>query len=178
MLKQFIVAIGLAGLLFACGAEPTAQSETETATETTEAKEATVTMESFGEEISADGAVSYDELQQKVEQNPADSLKVKFTGVVQEVCQVKGCWMTIASEEEGVEPIMVRFKDYGFFMPKDIAGSKVIMDGYVFTEETTVDELRHYAEDAGKPEEEIQAITEPKKETKFLASGVLLVKEQ
>jgi hypothetical protein len=85
--------------------------------------------------------------------------------------------MTIASDDPDAEPIMVRFKDYGFFMPKDIAGRKVIMDGYAFVEETPVDELRHYAEDAGKSQEEIEAITEPKKETKFLASGVLLLEE-
>ena len=42
-------------------------------------------------------------------------------------------------------------------------------------EETSVDELKHLAEDAGKSEAEIAKITEPKKEFKFLADGVVIV---
>jgi hypothetical protein len=38
-----------------------------------------------------------------------------------------------------------------------------------------VEELKHLAEDAGKSKEEIEAITEPKEELKFLATGVLLL---
>ena len=71
--------------------------------------------------------------------------------------------------------MFVKFKDYGFFMPKDIAGKRVVMDGYAFKEITPVDELRHYAEDEGKSPEEIAAIVEPKEELKFLAKGVLLL---
>ena len=49
------------------------------------------------------------------------------------------------------------------------------MDGFAFKEVTPVDELRHYAEDEGMSKEEIAAITEPKEELKFMASGVLLL---
>jgi hypothetical protein len=42
--------------------------------------------------------------------------------------------------------------------------------------ETSVDELKHYAEDAKKSKEEIDAITEPKKEIRLTANGVLVVK--
>jgi len=70
---------------------------------------------------------------------------------------------------------MVKFKDYGFFVPKDIAGQEVIMEGKAYREVTAVDELRHLAQDAGKPQEEIEKITEPKVELKFMASGVLLL---
>jgi hypothetical protein len=35
--------------------------------------------------------------------------------------------------------------------------------------------LRHYAEDAGKSKAEIAAITEPKREVSFEASGVLIL---
>ena len=43
-------------------------------------------------------------------------------------------------------------------MPKDIAGMEVILEGNAFVEQTSVDELRHYAEDEGKTAEEIEAI--------------------
>lgn len=40
---------------------------------------------------------------------------------------------------------------------------------------TTVDQLKHYAEDAGKPQAEIDAIIEPKKEVILDATGVLVL---
>jgi hypothetical protein len=85
--------------------------------------------------------------------------------------------MNIQPDNADNDAVMVRFKDYGFFVPKDIAGRRVLMNGYAFKELTPVDELRHYAEDAGKSAEEIAAITEPKAEIKFLASGVFLIAE-
>ena len=78
--------------------------------------------------------------------------------------------LSLDNEEE----TMVRFKDYGFFMPLDSKDRTVIVEGKAFVKETPVDELRHYAEDAGKSKEEIEKITEPKKEYAFEANGVLM----
>jgi hypothetical protein len=102
-----------------------------------------------------------------------DTLQTTLQGKVNEVCQAKGCWMTIATGNG--EEMMVKFKDYGFFMPKDISGREVVMHGMAYYQITPVDELRHYAEDAGKSAEEIAEITEPKKELRFLADGVKLL---
>ena len=82
--------------------------------------------------------------------------------------------MTIAAGSD--QTMMVKFKDYGFFMPKDISGREVVMNGKAYYQTTSVDELRHYAEDAGKSADEIAAITEPKRELRFLADGVQLLK--
>lgn len=101
-----------------------------------------------------------------------DSLSLKVTARVDEVCQMKGCWMRLNLEDG--RQVMVRFKDYGFFMPKDIAGKEVIVNGRAFIKETSVDEQRHYAEDAGKSENDIAAITKAKKSFAFEADGVLL----
>ena len=49
------------------------------------------------------------------------------------------------------------------------------MEGKAFREVTTVEELRHYAEDEGASQEEINAITEPTEELKFMANGVLVL---
>ena len=129
----------------------------------------------FGDKISEDKAISYEKLLKKMKKK--DSLEVKVVGTVESVCQMKGCWMTIISQKEGNPSMMVKFKDYGFFVPMDISGKKVVMNGYAYKEVTPVDELRHYAEDAGKSKEEIDAIKEPKKEFKFMASGVILLNE-
>jgi hypothetical protein len=69
---------------------------------------------------------------------------------------------------------MVRFKDYGFFMPLDSKGREVVLNGKAFVQETSVEELQHYAEDAGKTKEEIAQITTPKIEYTFEADGVLM----
>lgn len=129
----------------------------------------------FGDKISEDKAISYEKLLKKMKKK--DSLEIKVVGTVESVCQMKGCWMTIVSQTQDKPSMMVQFKDYGFFVPKDISGKKVIMSGYAYKEITAVDELRHYAEDAGKSKEEIAAITEPKNEFKFMASGVILLNE-
>jgi hypothetical protein len=78
----------------------------------------------------------------------------------------------------GGEEAMVKFKDYGFFIPKDIAGQEVIVDGVAFIEEVSVEDQRHFAEDAGKTTEEIAAITEPKRTLSFTSSGVLIPEKQ
>jgi hypothetical protein len=131
-------------------------------------------MSFYGEKISVDGAISYDELLQKLESS--DSLtNVKVSGTIDGVCQAKGCWMNIVSTtDKSKESMFVKFKDYGFFMPLDASGTTAIMEGKAYKEETSIDELRHYAEDEGKSAEEIAAITEPVTELKFMASGVIL----
>lgn len=128
----------------------------------------------FGEEITSENAMSLVNLMKEMEKT--DSMQVKVRGTVEDVCQKKGCWMNIVSADTD-DKMFVKFKDYGFFMPFDIAGREVIMDGYALKEITSVDELRHYAEDAGKTAAEIAAITEPEKSLKFMASGVILVDE-
>jgi len=106
-----------------------------------------------------------------------DSVNVIMRAKVSDVCQAKGCWMNIVDPSGATaDEIFVQFQDYGFFMPKDIAGREVIVQGKAYKQETTVEELKHYAEDAGKTAEEIAAITEPVMEKKFMATGVVLVK--
>ena len=125
----------------------------------------------FGEKITLDNAMEFDSFVSKMETQ--DSMNVKVTGIVESVCKKKGCWANIKSETTGKE-LFVKFKDYGFFLPLDCEGQKVTLEGVAFREVTSVDELRHYAEDEGASKEEIEAITEPKEELKIIASGAAL----
>ncbi len=100
---------------------------------------------------------------------------VTVEATVESVCQAKGCWMNLYEDGSEDKMFFVKFKDYGFFMPMDIAGRKVVVQGKAYKELTSVDELRHYAEDEGKTEEEVAAITEPVEEYKFMATGVRLL---
>ncbi len=159
----FIACLALG--LFACQSSPKG--------EVIASEDGVAKVVSFGEKIDQKNVISYDDMLTQF--GNSDSLKTKVMGTVEGVCQAKGCWMNIVSESPGKPSMFVKFKDYGFFMPKDISGKKVIMDGFAFKEVTPVDELRHYAEDEGMSKEEIAAITEPKEELKFMASGVLLL---
>jgi hypothetical protein len=124
----------------------------------------------YGAGTTADGSVPVADLEKKMVNNKFEG---KVTGKVVEVCQEKGCWMKI--EKPGGETLMVKFKDYGFFMPKDIVGKEVVLDGQAQVKETSVAQLQHYAKDAGKSKEEIEKIKKPKKEVQFVASGVLVL---
>ncbi len=72
-------------------------------------------------------------------------------------------------------PMKVRFRDYGFFVPKQgLEGKQVVMQGRAKKDVTSVAMLQHYAEDAGKSKEEIATITEPEMSWTFEADGVLI----
>lgn len=140
---------------------------------TTPASTNTLGHQYFGEKIDDQGIQNIQEVLSSLDSQ--DSVKVKVKGTVAEVCQMKGCWMNVKLDGSTTgEPLFVQFKDYGFFMPKDCSGQEVIMEGIAYKAITPVEELRHFAEDAGKSKAEIEAITTPKEEKKFLASGVIL----
>jgi hypothetical protein len=124
----------------------------------------------YGAGTTQSGAIAVAEINKNLKENKFEG---KVSGKVVDVCQEKGCWMKL--EKSNGETMMVKFKDYAFFMPKDIIGKEVVVDGEAAVKETSVKQLRHYAKDAGKPEEEIKKITEPKKELQFVAKGVLVL---
>ncbi len=129
--------------------------------------------ESFGEKITPDDALTQEEMLQKFQNmKPGDTVDVKFASNVNSVCKAKGCWMKL--DLNPTTQAMVKFKDYGFFVPMNAENSKAIVHGKAFVGEIPVEELRHYAEDAGESEEEIAAITEPETTYNFVADGVLL----
>lgn len=157
MLKKIIILLSLPFMVLACGPGQPATS---------------VANQQFGAPVSETGVITYDALLAKMTNN--ESMPTKVTGKVKEVCQVKGCWMTIVSDQPGQPEMRVTFKDYAFFMPKDIAGKTVVVDGIAVMELISVADQQHYASDAGKSKEEIEKITEPSRELTFEASGVLI----
>jgi len=69
-------------------------------------------------------------------------------------------------------PVRVTFKDYAFFVSEELVGKRVLAQGMMFEKTMSVSEARHYAQDAGMPKEEIEKITEPVQEFRFVASAV------
>ncbi len=96
---------------------------------------------------------------------------VRVQAKVVEVCQKKGCWMMLS---DGAVMMRITFKDYGFFMPKDIAGKTIIAEGIVAEDVLAEKDARHYAEDAGKSKEEIEKIKGDQKTVSMVAQSVFL----
>lgn len=134
-------------------------------------KQETIKGDYFGEEFKVSNKV--DKTSAPYEGLVAtDTLQTQMMGEVTEVCQAKGCWMKVKLDSE--DEVFVRFKDYGFFVPKDAAGKKVVMNGAAFLEEMSVEDQKHYAEDEGASEDELAQITAPKRTLRFEADGVLI----
>ncbi|MCC7303174.1 MAG: DUF4920 domain-containing protein [Bacteroidia bacterium] len=154
----------LLSALFLCSCS----SQEETHQETT-----TVTTLFFGDSITETDAVPSAGL--LAQMNGRDSLNVKLSGKITDVCQKKGCWMEM--EIGDGKTMRVSFKDYAFFVPKDASGKTAVIDGYAKIDTISVSDLKHYAEDAGKSKEEIEKITEPEVEITYEASGVIIKDE-
>ena len=126
----------------------------------------------YGQKIDDKSTIPAEDLPQLLANKDTTAVKVKASVV--DVCSKKGCWMTFKVNDS--TEVFVKMKDYGFFVPTDLKGKSVVLQGKTFTKTTTVEELRHYAEDAKKPQKEIDAITKPKSEIRMIADGILVVK--
>lgn len=123
--------------------------------------------DNYGGGISVSEALSTEEFIASVSTSEAE---YKVKGRVEEVCQMKGCWMTLQNEKGA--NVRVKFKDYAFFVPKDIHGKEVVIEGVAVRELLDEDEARHYAEDGNQQYEESM-----RNSISFVASGVLVAKD-
>ncbi len=122
----------------------------------------------FGAIVSEAGAVSADLLAENLNQ-PGQSKEVKVVGKVSEVCKAEGCWIRL---ETKTGSMLVKMKDHSFLVPVALEGKTVVADGVATFKETSVEQLRHFAEDAGKSKKEIDEIVNAKREIVFQATGI------
>ena len=122
----------------------------------------------YGEKISTDNVIDYDSF---IENSKIVS-KSKIEGTILSSCPKKGCWMQVKINSDTIQ---VTFKDYGFFVPKTgLKNKKTILEGYPKQDTISVKMLKHFAEDAGKSQKEIDKITKPEYKISFIASGVII----
>jgi hypothetical protein len=117
------------------------------------------------------GAVKFNATEAKpiAQSLPSGDALVKTTVV--EVCPKKGCWMKVRGANES-EQMRVTFKDYGFFVPTELVGKEVALQGSYVKHVESVEEQKHLLQDAKRPQAEIDAITKPKETIRFVATGV------
>ena len=125
----------------------------------------------YGEAIPTENAVDLASLNDQVQGK--DSVMLTMKGTIEKTCAAKGCWMSV--QDQNGMATRITFKDYGFFVPTEGAeGKEVVFSGVAKRKVTDIATLRHYAEDAGKSQEEIAAIVTPKEEIEFVAKGVVI----
>jgi hypothetical protein len=96
---------------------------------------------------------------------------VVVTGIISGVCQSKGCWMTVT---EGSSTIRVRFVDYAFFVPWESAGQEVKVEGTLKKQTVSEAVARHWAEESGDPEINIEDIQGEQEVIMMMASAVAI----
>lgn len=129
--------------------------------------------DTYGAGVSESKAISVDKLSKKLKKDSKKVENVAIKGTVTDVCEKKGCWLTIKTDDDS--QFFVKMKDYAFFVPTALKGKNVVLEGNAERKVISVDEQKHYAEDAKKPQSEIDAITKPKEEIRFVANGIKVV---
>lgn len=111
--------------------------------------------------------LAVDKLESTLKENKYEG---KITGKVAEVCQAEGCWIKL--EKADGSTMMIRSKNHSFFMPTNLVGKMVVVEGEAEVKEISEAQRKHYAEDAGKSAKEIKKIKGSEKQIVFQANGV------
>jgi hypothetical protein len=100
---------------------------------------------------------------------------VTVEGNVRRACSRRGCWMEIADASDPTAPgCRVTFKDYGFFVPTDSAGSQARVQGVVAVETVAAAYVQHLEEEGARFSGKSADGTA--REVRLIASGVELRK--
>ena len=143
--------------------------------ETVKTPEVKVEYASFGDKITPENVIDKEAMYKTFKSlKKGDTVAVKFSSKINNVCKKKGCWMRLDLGKG--EEALVRFVDYGFFMPLNSENREVIVEGKAYLDVVTVAELRHYAKDENATKEEIEKITEDEITFAIESNGVLMVK--
>lgn len=77
---------------------------------------------------------------EKVLARPEAGQNVRLEGTIERVCRNKGCWLEL---KQGDQSVHVTFEGYSFFVPRDAAGRRVVLEGKVLVKEPAADEAGH-----------------------------------
>ena len=128
----------------------------------------------FGEAISSGDALALSNVLAKPDEFANRTVTVEAK--VRRNCTRRGCWMELSEAlDPGLPGCRVTFKDYGFFVPLDSAGSKARVQGTVEVTRVGPDEVAHLESEGAH-----FAAKQPDgtaREVRLVASGVELWRE-
>lgn len=171
----YLLVLSLAFAAWACqpSEQKTEEATEEKTEEVTEEKSAypadsvaaDSSMSFHGFRIDGEGVISSEEALAMLEEK-GELAGIKVSGNVDQVCQMRGCWMDMSLVEG--KQVHVRFNNGN--LSTRIGGYKeaVILESHV-------EDIRHKAEDGGMdPEEAAKKYTEPQAQLAFEATGVII----
>lgn len=121
-----------------------------------------------GEALGESPALSLAEAMKSAEKFLGKSVVVE--GVVDAVCQKKGCWMELIPQP-GEASVRVTFKDYGFFVPMDCKGMLVRAEGVFEMKKLSKEDADHMVAEGASLERNEDGTAN---ELAFVATGVEL----
>lgn len=102
---------------------------------------------------------------------------VRVAGTIVEVCQRRGCWLTFAGHAGEAVTIHVprdAAGEYLWTVPLDLGRRHAIVEGEASVDTLSVERLRQRAAGAGRPPDEVEAITQPQLVSRIRARGILV----
>ena len=136
-----LLALPLVALAEAPASKPAVQEDCPHPPPPAEAKPTAGWTLTRGEALKGAPAVKLSELLAKPQAHEGKTVRVE--GQVRKACEKKGCWMELAEGAKGAG-VRVTFKDYGFFVPLDSAGSQAKVEGVVKVTELSESRAKHY----------------------------------
>ena len=89
---------------------------------------------------------------------------VRVEGLVTNVCEKRGCWMSLASDEKEFEEIRIKVDDGVIVFPMEAKGRRAVAEGVLTKIEMTMEETlayqKHHAEEHDE-EFDPASVTEP-----------------
>jgi hypothetical protein len=150
---------------------PVASPTTQPSTKAQPAAPAAKGVETFGEKIQKTDALPIATVLAAPDAYAGKVLLVDAK--VRTVCQRKGCWMEVApSTDKTSQGCRITFKNYGFFVPKDAAGSDVRVEGTLAVKKLSKDDVAHYESEGARFAK--KAADGTAHEVRIVASGVEL----
>ena len=169
-MKKIVLALPMLFWMISCSEAPKEQSaDTAEVVEVEEVVEDQVYPYFAGQEFDRTIALGEEELGAIVAEFDGNPKELAITTEITGACQKKGCWMTLNA---GDKEVRVSFKDYDFFVPLDSEGHKTTVNGTLYYDTLTVEQLRHYAMDANASEDSINSIVDPVLTLSYEATGV------
>ena len=144
------LALGVLFTLVACKttAEPTPDAAAQAAAPAPSAA-AAAPRKTFGAPVSGGAAIALSDVLKTPDKFADQSVLIE--GEVRRACTRKGCWMELSTDQDPAAPgCRVTFKDYGFFVPIDSAGSKARVEAKVESKLLKPQLVTHLEEEGAK----------------------------
>ena len=165
-MKKIAITLALAAAIVGCKSDKKSTSSTQVQTQTAAAEPKYT---SYGEpmKMSNEAPLPVTTVLANIDQYKDKYVRV--TGNVTAVCEKKGCWLKM--DDGAGKDLFVKFTCpvNGRLVPLEAKGKPVIAEGTLKVKEVTEAEARHMAEDAGKPQSEIEKIVGPQKQISLMA---------